>query len=360
MRKALWAVLIAVGLALPASAYAATLVLPRFSPAPPHPPVAQGGWTNLAPVVTPPNEGYGSIAYDSKADRAIYFPGNGSETWAYNLSADSWVNLNPPASPHIAERSAMVYDSLADRIVLYGGNAPPLTNETWAYDFNANRWTNLHPRNAPPARAQHEMVYDALADRVVMYGGSPGTVCCGSLTDETWVYDFSNNTWTEMHPSLAPSARDLATMAYDSRRGLVVLFGGQTAFGNHFANDTWTYNLTSNEWTKVATAGAPPQLMSPGMVYDEAADRIVLFGGEWDNGTTAGYSNQTWIYNPGAKSWSKLDSQPSPLGRYWPNLAYDSVAKAVLLVGGFWYTNVYYDPNPKLADTWRFDYPSAA
>src|SRR5438132_10443635 len=123
---------------------------------------------------------------------------------------------------------AMVYDSKSDRVILFGGGVSPNPNwyqtaETWAYDFNTNTWTNMTPSSGPSARRFHAMAYDSTNDLTILFGG---TVHFENLLGDTWAYDFNTNTWTNMTPPVAPGARELHEMAYDSKAHLTVMFGG--------------------------------------------------------------------------------------------------------------------------------------
>ena len=74
--------------------------------------------------------------------------------------------------------------------------------------------------------------------------------------------------WTERtHP------RDSHAMAYDSARGVVVLFGGQHDVRK---GDTWEWD--GAVWTLRATTGPSPRY-GHAMAYDSARGVVVLFGG---------------------------------------------------------------------------------
>ena len=49
----------------------------------------------------------------------------------------------------------------------------------------------------------------------------------GTSLDDTWAYDPTANTWTELEPSgTLPSARSGQSMTYDPARGRLIMFGG--------------------------------------------------------------------------------------------------------------------------------------
>jgi hypothetical protein len=92
------------------------------------------------------------------------------------------------------------------------------------------------------------MDYDARHGRTVLFGGQvKGLPKYG----DTWLFDGTD--WTQAAPATSPSARTEAGMAYDLRRKVLVLFGGNTdnvADGSNTMGDTWTWDGT--DWTQVA------------------------------------------------------------------------------------------------------------
>jgi hypothetical protein len=69
-------------------------------------------------------------------------------------------------------------------------------------------------------------------DQVLLFGGWDGS----SFYGDTWVYDLSDNAWTEQAPASGPSARGTHVMA-SLGLGNVLLFGGWDGSSN--LGDTW-------------------------------------------------------------------------------------------------------------------------
>jgi len=125
----------------------------------------------------------------------------------------------------------MVYDSATGKVILFGGRelvngastSLGFLNDTWAYDPTANTWTNLNPSgDLPPARNGHSMVYDSATGKVILFGGF-GI----DIHNDTWAYDPTANTWTNLKPTgELPSGRHFSSAVYDSGTGQVILFGG--------------------------------------------------------------------------------------------------------------------------------------
>jgi len=145
----------------------------------------------------------------------------------------------------------------------------------------------MNPINSPSARTDHVMVYDSNSMKVILYGGSDS----GGHFEDTWIYDLTTNSWTQMNPLAKPSKRIGHSMVYDSNSDQVILFGGWNT--THFFADTWVYDLTTNIWMQVNPVNPPSPRNFQSMVCDSNSDRIILFGGS-DSPTS--YFGDTWIY----------------------------------------------------------------
>jgi len=67
-----------------------------------------------------------------------------------------------------------------DKILIFGGSSPPATNETWVYDLSDNQWEQKSPTSKPGTRAYPGMTNTRNDDKFVVFGDS----------NETWVYDL--------------------------------------------------------------------------------------------------------------------------------------------------------------------------
>jgi N-acetylneuraminic acid mutarotase len=156
----------------------------------------------------------------------------------------------------------MVYDSLTGKVILFGGYDGGFLDDTWAYDPAANTWTELKPSGeTPPGRYGQCMVYDPASAKVILFGGDrPWVNPAGRTTtyslDDLWAYDPVANTWTELEPSgEEPLGRAYSSLVYDYAVNKVILFGGLNGsiLLNEFTvlNDTWAYDSSTNSWTEL-------------------------------------------------------------------------------------------------------------
>lgn len=289
----------------------------------------ENAWTKMAPASQPTASGFGpGLAYDGESDRTILFGGNlnypcftsctyNNETWAYDVDSATWTEKSPtPRGPSARTLSGMTYDAASDRVILFAGRVDAtVLNDTWAYDFNANSWTERVPTSAPPARHVHSMVYAIRSDRVILFGGLQSLETSSELAD-TWAYDYGTNTWTVR--ASGPPARFVAPMAYDAESDRVILFGGETDSAPVHRNDTWAYDFTNDTWTEMDPPTSPPGGSAGAMAYDAASDRVILFGGQTVSGgarkATFGFeeTDATWAYDFNANTWTLLTHPGAP------------------------------------------------
>ena len=250
---------------------------------------------------------------------------------------ESWKNMNTSTAPTARAYHAMAYDSANGVAVLFGGWLGNCTlGDTWTYNSTTKEWTNVTTSYGPPARSFHSMVYDRDHGEMIMFGGWSGT---GFLND-TWTYNVTWNDWTRMVQPTPPPVRQQHTMSYDSGHDEVVLFGGKNETA--FLGDTWTYNLSTNRWMDKSPPEAPAARLCSALAYDSQNGVSVLFGGaDYD------YLCDTWSYDLGQNRWTDMNSPDPPSARESHALAYDSAHCRVVLFGG--YNNSY------LQDSWSYD-----
>jgi hypothetical protein len=236
-----------------------------------------------------------AIAADSRG-RIYSFGGymGGAVGSVRMLEADQWKALLPHPSVTAAE-PGFVFDSRRGRFIAFGGSAARGQANTDAWEFDGTTWKTLRG-SPPPARQAHAMVYDATRDRVVVFGGGGVGVSGGRppLLDDTWEYDGA--AWKRVDIP-GPVARVSPGAAFDSKRGLLILFGGSGPSG--FLGDTWSFDGTI--WKKLADSGPEARAMGY-LAYDKARDRIVLFGGR--KGWPDGDLNDTWEWDGSA--WKRV------------------------------------------------------
>ncbi len=253
-------------------------------------------WTRMFPNPEPPRRQIHAMASILGTDKVLLFggyeplgPEDSNKTWIYDLSENKWSENLFSTTPLGRSRHAMASIYGTDKILLFGGwqysGSPHYLNDTWIYEYSNDTWTEMHPSISPTNREKHAMAFIWGTDKVVLFGGTTGG-------DETWVYDLSKNSWTEKFPKNIPSARSRHGMATIYGDDKVILFGGYTGV---MLNDTWVFDLSDNNWTKITPLNPlnnPSARGGHAMASVYGTDKIVLYGGYG----TVDYSNDTWIY----------------------------------------------------------------
>ena len=240
-----------------------------------------------------------------------------------------WRLLEPSNPPPPRLGALMVYATDRQRTLLFGGflENGEYCNETWEYD--GRTWKQLDIAS-PPANPAYTLAYDSHRGVAVLYGGRGR---------ETW--EFGGEQWKRARCEHRPPITGFGAMAYDSNRRLVVLFGGETEETSDsrlsgLSGETWQYD--AYDWVRVEVGRGPSPRKYHRMVYDSARERFVVFGGF--DGVAL---NDTWELR--AAGWRRVETREAPSPRRGFALTYDPVGQRTLLFGGF----------PGGEELWSFD-----
>lgn len=214
--------------------------------------------------------------------------------------------------------------------------------------------------NHPSPRLYPAMAYDEQAGAGVLFGGrnldDPATGLIHA-TDETWLWIA--NQWVQQFPATRPPARSIHSMAYDSKRGRVILFGGRkeatelrAAFNYH--GDTWAWQ--NGQWQQIETATTPPAREFGGMAYDRDRDKIILFGGVnyKADGKTVQALFDTWELD--GETWTLVSNSGPEVSK--PLLAFDAARHETIMVGiGNQIQTLMYRWDPE-SSSWKSETPT--
>ena len=303
-------------------------------------------WEKQTPSTAPKGRTNGNFVYDTTRNISLLFGGFDDDidnnVWTYDGSAGKWNELQTTNQQSIFRVSTAAYDSTNDKIITFGGSDfGNYHDQTWSFDYTSKTWTQMSPDTSPSQRWQASMVFDEKHDRVILFGGNYLTNVLG----DTWSYDYTSDNWTQLSPQTSPSARGGHSMVYDSIHEKVLLFGGwgDTSVNAPIMNDTWEFDVDTNEWTLLDDDVTGLSRGSAGMVYDNVNQGLILFGGTHD-----GYLADTWFFNSSTNHWTQLSTTDKPSSRATRNgLVYDVSAEKVVLFGG-------YDGDTYYNDTWEF------
>ena len=190
--------------------------------------------------------------------------------------------------------------------------------DTWLWD--GHTWERIGA-SGPSGRSLASMAFDGKRDMFVLFGGETAR----GASDETWTF---NGAWKLQSPAHRPGARWGAGIGYDPGSGLVVLYGGHVARGAEegvSGDDTWTWN--GEDWTPVSGADQPSHRDGPRLVT--AGDNLLLVAGHDFNVT---YYGDAWRWT--GRAWMPADRLPRPPGRGSPTVAWSPSDSSLFLFGG--------------------------
>jgi cysteine-rich repeat protein len=192
---------------------------------------------------------------------------------------------------------------------------------------------------AVPNRLSHALAYDTRHGRAVLFGGrSWRDDDTGDVFGDTWEWD--GQAWQRLTPSRSPSARYAHAMVYQPGRGTAVMFGGRAQDGQAL-DDTWEWD--GETWHKLTPAVSPAARFGHALAYDARRERVVLFGGADSAGNTLA---DTWVWD--GSNWSEVSPPESPPPRTEHAMAYDASRDRVVLFGGV-------SGEVLLGDTWEWN-----
>jgi hypothetical protein len=290
----------------------------------------------------PPARKHHSASYDPVRHRMLVFGGRSSEgvlgdTWSLDLATRRWTRIEADAQPSARFGATAVYDAPRRRMVLFSGETAQFSflNDVWALDLEHDRWSELSPlttaaatpAKAPKIRYGGASIYDERRDRLVTFAG---------FTDErrfndTWAFDLKTNQWIDLSPAgPRPLKRCLLTAAHDALGDRMIVYGGQST--GHL-EDSWAFDLARNTWTEIRNPTIPPGRFWGALVYHPEKRRAVLFGGQNND---LGALDDTWALDLDGDRWEPLptagDSRPA--ARSGHTAIYDPVERRMLVFGG--------------------------
>jgi|tagenome__1003787_1003787.scaffolds.fasta_scaffold20910823_1 N-acetylneuraminic acid mutarotase len=258
------------------------------------------------------------LAYDPVRKLTYLFGGSSdsADTWAWD--GQFWVQV-APFGPAKRVGHSMTFDTARKCAVLFGGTGPAgqALQDTWLFD--GAEWTQVEDIGPSP-RTGHQAAYDENRGRLVLFGGYQFVTGNNGVVGDTWEWDGAS--WTQVE-EIGPAARQRHSMAYDSAKKRIVMFGGQVRTGgaNQPVNDTWEWDGT--QWTQVADTGPTARARA---AMTSIGGTLVLHGG--DSQQTF---DDTWQWSAG--TWLKVQDI-GPLARRSHAMSYDTVRNRIVLFGG--------------------------
>jgi len=237
----------------------------------------------------PPIRNLAGVTYDTRRQTVVMHGGTYAlgrsygETWEWS---SSWRQTGGNG-PGVRDHTQLAFDADRGRAVLFGGsgdNPSEAFGDTWEYD--GGTWTRA-AADGPGARVHHALHYDPIGRRVVLAGGNtPG----GQTLGDVWTWDGSR--WSAAGSIGAP--RSHACMTFDRGLGALALAGGLPAAGLGLLVGPGL------SWSPLSTPSEPGARYLTAIAYDERRRVLVLFGGDSPGGLQA----DTWEFD--GSTWRRI------------------------------------------------------
>jgi MYXO-CTERM domain-containing protein len=221
-------------------------------------------WTVLSPT-TSPNHSYGHrMVTDAGRGKILLFggiPGMSdvpykdpmmSDVWEWDGAKVTWTNRTSVGSsqaPGNQMYAVVTYDEARQKLLVfpsatnYGGPVPD--NSTfWEWDPYSTGWSLVDPGDNLNPYSLALAAYDTQRRRTVLVTDAINPVSATANAYETRELDSSGPTWYVRYPKTPPALRSNASMAFDSKRGVVVMFGGMNNFNGFAVDETWEYSVS--------------------------------------------------------------------------------------------------------------------
>ncbi|MBM4319275.1 MAG: hypothetical protein FJ125_04770 [Deltaproteobacteria bacterium] len=323
-------------------------------------------WERTAPdagsvqPVQPGARSFHAMATDLLGQKLVLFGGHAwsgladlwlDDTWEWD--GWTWSRVEPPGyRPTARSGHAMAGVGQEGMVALFGGYGRRAGSGTRLADlwlFDGSAWSEQQGEDpqgdgGPAGRNWHALSYDTQRGRLVLFGGR-----AGQLLGDTWEWD--GRSWRDCSPGPeepAPAPRDAHAMAFDPRRGRVVLHGGRD-LASAPLGDLWEWD--GARWQLVpagANRSIPPPRLSHGLAWDESSGAVLLYGGSDGTGTVHG---DLWAWD--GATWRELSSPrhlaDGPRPRLGHAVAADPHGQKLVAFGGH-----AQQIDQRFADTWEW------
>lgn len=159
------------------------------------------------------------------------------------------------------------------------------------------------------------------------------SLCMGSRSTTsitTWIYDHTTNTTTASTPATSPATRDYPGIAWDNAAQKFILYGGATLAGGN-QSDTWTCTITAGNsctWELKCSGCAPGPRFAPKVAYDND-NQVTLLTAGFSSGQTL--DRTAYYYKHATNTWTQTTTIPVDNFPTGSHLAYNRVAKRFYL-----------------------------
>ncbi|KAI9060535.1 hypothetical protein FKP32DRAFT_1595287 [Trametes sanguinea] len=206
-------------------------------------------------------------------------PGDKQDDGLYllNLVSREWTRV-AVYGPSPVGRYGHAVTMVGSKFYVFGGQVDgEFLNDLWSFDLNSLRtkatWELVEPAEGsprPPKRTSHICV--TYGEKIILFGGTD----CQYHYNDTWAFDTTNNTWTELNCiGFIPSPREghSAAMVDD----VIYVFGGRGVDGKDLG-DLGAFKISNQRWYMFQKMGPAPSPRS-GHAMASMGSRVFVLGG---------------------------------------------------------------------------------
>jgi hypothetical protein len=180
--------------------------------------------------------------------------------------------------------------------------------------------------NSPTPRSQATMVYEPNLRKLLLIGGLDRS---GRPIGDNWAW--SGRDWSRLDSAISPSARIAPVAAFDEARNRLVLFGGAGGPGSD--RETWTLEATG--WAQLQPTSSPPPLSGRTALaaYDPIRQNLIVVGMPAASPAPPQVATMvTWVWD--GRTWTERHPLTLPRPREAGALLYDPNSRSIMLIGG--------------------------
>lgn len=311
---------------------------------------APGALASLLPATSPPSARRSTgaaVLSQSGLDTIWIFGGFAgvlslkNDLYSYSTSAGAWTLASLAGSPPIArERHALAWDPVGGRLLLFGGQYGLITfthlDDLHVFSPGSGTWTAIAKNGSWPApRKDTALIWVPHLGKHLLFGGSKGSAAADRLSD-LWLLSLAGNsaTWTQLTAIGTAPAQSGGCVVYDPTGHRLIVFGGETQDGVN-TTATYQYLLDSNTWQLDLVAGStiPATGSFTQCAWNPVLGRVMLYGGQGSSGAPVAGA---YLYDPTARTWSALAVPPlaSPGARADGGAVYSPALGGLFWFGG--------------------------
>jgi N-acetylneuraminic acid mutarotase len=249
----------------------------------------------------------------------IIWGGQSNTGSKYDPTTNTWTSMTTVNAPGALSMATAVWTGT--EMIVWGG----LTNSGGRYNPATNTWTPTPIVNSPSPRFGNAMVWTGT--EAIVWGGAGAGV--GTDQDSGARYNPSNNTWTAMSKTNAPSPRVFPSGIWDGTE--MIVWGGGPNSSGALTNTGAKYIPSTDTWVPISNSNAPSIRYKHTAVWT-GSEMIVWGGVDNNNNVNNGYLNTGGRYKPSTDTWTSSCATNAPAKR----VSFSSIwtGREMLLWGG--------------------------